>query len=278
MKQDEVKRLEEMARRIRRTAIELAHDAGSHGSHLGGSLSCVEIYAVLYGAVLNIRPDNPAWDGRDRMIVGKEHARLAEYPAMAEAGLIRQEDLSSYLQDGGLLAGHPKNPDIGLEYSSCSLGMAFPVAVGMALDARRKAKKHKIYTIMGDGEMNEGSMWEAFMAASHFKLDNLVAVIDRNHLSADGDTEEIMALGNIKEKLEAFGWNCREVENGNDVGQLLEAFREYQTGRPYAVIAETVKGKGVSFAENVPRWHRDIMTDKLYQIAVSEQGEQTDAD
>lgn len=270
MEQEDILRLRHISYRIRRAAIEMAHNAGMRGAHLGGSLSSVEIYTVLYGEVLNIRPEEPDWKDRDRLIVGKEHARLAEYPAMVEAGLISYDDLFSYLEDGGLLTGHPRNTNIGLEYSSCSLGMALPVAVGMALDAKRRGRKHKIYTIMGDGEMNEGSMWEAFMAASQFGLDNLIAIIDRNHLSSDGNTEEVMALGNLEVKLKAFGWNCREVEDGNDIEQLLQAFKNKQEGNPYAIIANTVKGKGISFAENVPKWHKDILTDELYQIALHE--------
>jgi len=271
MTEDRIVRLRRMADRIRRTAVEMAHDSGSHGSHLGGSLSCVEIYAVLYGAVLNLRPEEPLWPERDRMVAGKEHARLAEFPAMAEAGLIRHEDLATYIQDDGLLAGHPYNPSIGLEYCCCSLGMALPVAVGMALDAKRSGRHNRVFTIMGDGEMDEGLIWEAIMAAAQYKLDNLVAVVDRNGLSSDGDTERIMALGDLEAKFRAFGWDCRTVADGHDVAQLLEAFEAPTTaGRPYAVIARTVKGKGVSFAENSPLWHQNVMTDALYAQALRE--------
>lgn len=270
MRQDTVTRLTHMANRIRRAAVEMAHDAGGHGAHLGGSLSCCEIYAVLYGQVLNIRPREPLWPGRDRMIVGKEHARLAEYPAMAEVGLIRREDLASYIQDDGLLAGHPYRPEIGLEYSSCSLGMALPVAVGLALNAKRRGEGYKVYTIMGDGEMDEGLIWEGLMSAAQFRLGNLTAVVDRNGLSCDGDTEQIMALGDLQAKFTAFGWDCVSVD-GHDVAQLLQAFETpRQADRPFAVIANTVKGKGLSFVENNSLWHQNVLTDELYHKALEE--------
>ncbi len=265
--------LKEIAHHVRLDAIEMAHLAGNHGAHLGGSMSSAEIYTVLYGAVLNIRPDDPAWEGRDRLVAGKEHSRLSEYPAMAEAGLFDKGMLPSYMENGGLLAGHLRNTSIGLEYSSCSLGMALPVAVGMALAAKKRGQTHKVYTVMGDGELNEGSMWEAFMAAAHFSLDNLIAVVDRNGLSSDGPTEEIMALGDLNAKLNAFGWDCVTVD-GHDIDALLGAFAQAgKQTRPFAVIAKTVKGSGVSYAENDHNWHHNVMTDELYEKAIKEEEE-----
>ena len=268
----DTKRLTDMAARIRRQAIEMAYQAGNHGAHLGGSLSCVEIFAVLYGKILNYQAINPAWEGRDRLIVGKEHGRLSEYPAMVEAGILQKEDLDTCLQNNGKLAGHPRNLSCGLEYSSCSLGMALPVAVGMALAAKRSGKTHKIYTIMGDGELDEGSMWEAFLCAAHYKLDNLVAIVDRNGLSSDGNTEEVMTLGNLKAKLEAFDWRCIEVADGHDIAQLENAFESIEgfSGKPSIIIANTIKGKGVSYAENSWEWHRNVLTEALYKQALLE--------
>ena len=278
MTEDRFLRLRRSADRIRRTAVEMAHEAGAVGSHLGGSLSSVEIFAVLYGEILHIRPEEPLWPDRDRLIVGKEHGRLSEYPAMAEAGFFGREALSTCLADDGLLAGHPYRPEIGLEFSCCSLGMALPVAVGMALDAKRSGRTHKVYTILGDGEMDEGSVWEALLAAAQFGLDNLVAVIDRNGLSGDGDTETIMALGDLEAKLRAFGWDCVSVD-GHDVAALVGAFEtERAPGKPFAVIAHTVKGKGLSFAENNPAWHQNVMTDALYAQAKRELEEAEHAD
>lgn len=278
MVEDRLIRLRKAADRIRRTAVEMAHDAGAHGSHLGGSLSSVEIYAVLYGEILHVYPGEPLREDRDRMVVGKEHARLSEFPAMAEAGFFGKEALASYLADDGLLAGHPYNPEIGLEFSCCSLGMALPVAVGMAINAKRKGKSYRVYTIMGDGEMDEGLIWEGLMAAAQFRLDNLTAVIDRNSLSCDGETESIMALGDLEAKLRAFGWDAVSV-NGHDVEELVRAFETERTvGKPFAIIAHTVKGKGLSFVEGNPLWHQNILTDDMYKAALEELKEAEYAD
>lgn len=278
MDREEINRLRKTADRVRRMVVEMAYIAGKQGSHLGGSLSCVEIYTVLYNAILHIDAANSCWEERDRLLAGKEHAIMAEYAAMMEAGLIKKEELLCYKEDGNILAGHLIHPEIGLEYSSCSLGMALPVAVGFAIAAKRKKKDYLIYTVMGDGELDEGSMWEAFMCAAHYQLDNLVAIVDRNHLSSDGNTEEVMALGNLKAKFDAFGWTCVEVD-GHDIEALLKAFRERtKDGRPYIIIADTIKGKGLSFVENVPKWHKDIMTKELYQQALRELGERCDED
>lgn len=264
--------LRELADRIRITAIEMAYVAGNKGAHLGGSLSSVEIFAVLYGSVLKIDPMNPLWEKRDRMIVGKEHGRLSEYPALYESGFISKDILMNYMVDGNILAGHPLIREFGMEYSSCSLGMALPVSVGIALNGKRKGKDYRVFTLMGDGELDEGSMWEAFMSAAHYKLDNLIAIVDRNHLSSDGYTEKVMALGDLKGKIQKFGWDCVEIEDGHDIGQLVDAFSYSPSGRPYAIIANTIKGKGISFAENNPNWHHNIMTCDLYAQALKELG------
>lgn len=258
-----------LASEMRRMIVEMAYVAGSKGAHLGGSLSSVEIFAVLYGAILRVEPQNPLCAERDRMIVGKEHGRLSEYSALHKCGFIPKEILMQYTKDGNMLAGHPVRKEYGLEYSSCSLGMAFPISVGMALHGKRKEKSYRVFTLMGDGELDEGSMWEAFMCAAHYKLDNLIAIVDRNRLSSDGETEAVMALGNLKGKIESFGWDCAEVD-GHDIEQLVEAFSHVPSGRPYAVIANTVKGKGISYAENNASWHHNIMTEELYVQALKD--------
>lgn len=274
MKVESIEELRRLADKMRHIAIEMAYLAGNKGAHLGGSLSSIEIFAVLYGTVLNVDPGNPLWDERDRMIVGKEHGRLSEYSALFQKGFFEQEILMKYMEDGNILAGHPMRKELGLEYSSCSLGMALPVSVGLALDGKRKGKKHRVFTLMGDGELDEGSMWEAFMCAAHYKLDNLIAIVDRNHLSSDGLTENIMSLGDLRKKIESFGWECREVMNGHDIAELVEAFEWEAPGKPYAIIANTIKGKGVSYAENNPGWHHNIMTEELYKQALKDLGVQ----
>lgn len=262
-------RLTEMARRIRLNALDMALAAGSGGSHVGGSLSCIEILAVLYGEVLRFDAKNPLDPNRDRFIPSKDHCVLAHIPALAEAGFIPREEILEFQKDGGRLTGYPRRPEIGLEYSGGSLGMALSVGIGMALAAREQGRPSKIYILMGDGELNEGSVWEGFMSATHYGLDNLTAIIDRNRLSYDGDTEAVMGLDSLKDKLASFGWHVSQCD-GHNAQALLEAFWDTERGHPHVVIAETVKGKGISFAENRPEWHHHRLSQEEYDRARGE--------
>ncbi len=258
-----------MCKRMRLHAMDMALAAGNRGAHVSGSLSCMEIYAVLYGAVLNYDLDNPLWNDRDRFIAGKEHARLAEYPARAEMGFYPVDVLNSYEQNDGLLVGHQLKKELGVEYGSMSLGMEMSFAVGKALIAKQTEQKYHIYCLLGDAECEEGPVWEAFIAAAHYKLDNLTVIIDRNRMSVDGNTEELMAQRDMQKKMEAFGFESVNVD-GHDIHQLLDALKHKPEGMPYAIIAETTKGKGVSFIENNKSWHQAIMGEKLYHQAVEE--------
>ena len=258
-----------MCKRMRLHAMDMALAAGNRGAHVSGSLSCIEIYAVLYGAILNYDLDNPQWNDRDRFIAGKEHTRLAEYPARAEMGFYPADVLNSYEQNDGLLVGHQLKKELGVEYGSMSLGMEMPFVVGKALIAKQTDQKYHVYCLLGDAECEEGPVWEAFIAASHYKLDNLTLIIDRNCMSVDGNTEELMAQLDMQKKMEAFGWESTTVD-GHDIHQLMEALKHKPEGKPYAIIAKTTKGKGVSFIENNKSWHQAIMSEKLYQQAVEE--------
>ena len=258
-----------MCKRMRLHAMDMALAAGNRGAHVSGSLSCMEIYAVLYGAILNYDIDNALWNNRDRFIAGKEHARLAEYPARAEMGFYPVDVLNSYEQNDGLLVGHQLKKELGVEYGSMSLGMEMSFAVGKALIAKQTEQKYHIYCLLGDAECEEGPVWEAFIAAAHYKLDNLTVIIDRNRMSVDGNTEELMAQRDMQKKMEAFGFESVTVD-GHDIHQLLEALRHKPEGMPYAIIAETTKGKGVSFIENNKSWHQAILSEKLYHQAVEE--------
>lgn len=262
--------IKQMAAKMRLAALDMALGAGRNGAHLGPALSAMEIMAVLYGSVLRLDKNNPAWVERDRFIASKAHCVLAHYTALAEAGFISQEELATFEKNGTRLAGHPAmNLDLGLEYSGGSLGMALGVAIGMAWEARRKGRSHRVFVLLGDGELNEGSNWEGFMAAAHFKLDNLVAIVDKNQLQYDGPTEEIMALGDLTAKLAAFGWRVAPVD-GHDPAALLEVFESQPDGRPLAVVADTVKGYGISFMENMREWHHGVLTQAQYDQAVAE--------
>ncbi len=258
-----------MCKRMRLHAVDMALAAGNRGAHVSGSLSCMEIYAVLYGAILNYDIDNPSWNDRDRFIAGKEHARLAEYPARAEMGFYPTDVLDTYEQNDGLLVGHQLKKELGVEYGSMSLGMEMSFAVGKAIIAKQTEQKYHIYCLLGDAECEEGPVWEAFIAAAHYKLDNLTVIIDRNRMSVDGNTEELMAQRDMQKKMEAFGFESVTV-NGHDINQLLEALNHKPEGKPYAIIAETTKGKGVSFMENNKSWHQAVLNEKQYQQAVEE--------
>lgn len=261
--------IKEMCKRMRLHAMDMALAAGNRGAHVSGSLSCIEIYAVLYGAIMNYDIDNPLWNDRDRFIAGKEHARLAEYPARAEMGFYPVNVLNSYEENDGLLVGHQLKKELGVEYGSMSLGMEMPFVVGKALIAKQTEQKYHVYCLLGDAECEEGPVWEAFIAAAHYKLDNLTLIIDRNCMSVDGNTEELMAQLDMQKKMEAFGFESVTVD-GHDIHQLLDALNHKPEGKPYAIIARTTKGKGVSFIENNKSWHQAIMSEKLYQQAVEE--------
>lgn len=266
---EKAEQLKQMAKRMRLNALDMALSTGQKGSHLGGSLSCMEILAVLYGEVLRINPDNPYWEERDRFIPSKNHCTLAHFPALAEAGFIEKSELLEFTKDGGRLTGYPKNVEAGLEYSGGSLGMAISVGIGIALASREAERDNRVYVLMGDGELNEGCIWEAFMSAYQYRLDNLVAIIDRNHLSYDGDTEEVMALESLEAKMKAFNWNticCK----GHDTADLLRAFADIKEGVPNIIIADTIKGKGVSFIENRREWHHSRITQEQYEQARKE--------
>lgn len=267
--ENKVSRLTDMSTRMRLDAMEMALASGSNGSHLGGSLSCIEIMSVLYGDILRFDVKNPMDPNRDRFIPSKNHCVLAHIPALAEAGFIPHKEIVEFQKDGGRLTGYPQRIEIGLEYSGGSLGMAISVGIGLALSAREHKRPSEIYILMGDGELNEGSIWEAFMAASHYGLSNLTAIIDRNHLSYDGNTEDVMGIENLEKKLESFNWYVSSC-NGHSIESLLTAFADRDPKCPHIIIADTVKGKGVSFMENRPEWHHHRLSKEEYEQAKEE--------
>lgn len=243
------------SRNIRTNVLKMI--AGAKSGHTGGSLSAVEIITCLYFAILNIKPDNPAWEQRDRFILSKGHASAALYATLAERGFFPRDILTSFDEVDSILQGHPdmkKTP--GVEISTGSLGQGLSVGVGMALAGKISKAPYRVYVLLGDGEVQEGQVWEAAMCAAHYKLDNLTAIIDRNQLQLLGPTEENLSLEPLKDKWQAFGWRVMEV-NGHDFPSLLNAFKwaAVKEGCPKIIIAHTIKGKGVSFMEGVPGWH-----------------------
>lgn len=261
--------LQNLTKKIRLHGLDMALAAGKRGAHISGSLSCAEIYATLFGAVMNYDIENPLWDDRDRFIAGKEHARLTEYPTMAECGFFSLDLLHTFEENDGALVGHQRNIDLGFEYCSMSLGMELSYAVGKAIIAQQLNKGYRLYVLLGDAECEEGAIWEAVTTASHYHLANLTVIIDRNYMSVDGNTEDLMAQLDMQKKFESFGWEAASVD-GHNISQLLEALTNRPFNKPYAIIANTVKGKGVSFIENNKEWHQKELTENLYRQAIEE--------
>jgi len=252
-----VARLEEIAGRMRVDIIEMLARAGS--GHPGGSLSVIDMVTALYFHVLKHDPKNPGWAERDRFVLSKGHAVPAVYAVMAEAGYIAKEELATLRQLGSRLQGHPVASFVhapGVEANTGSLGQGLSVAQGMALAAKLDGASWRTYCILGDGEMQEGQIWEALMSAPKFRLDNLTAILDYNKGQIDGPTNEVMNLEPLEEKLAAFNWHVIRID-GHDIGQFLDAIEEARatTGKPTFIIADTVKGKGVSFMEGRIEWH-----------------------
>jgi transketolase len=262
--------LAEMAHRIRHHIVELA--TNSPGAHVGGSMSATEILTVLFfDNVLNVDPTNPQWAERDHLIYSKGHASAALYAVLAERGFFPVSELATYKQPGSRLAGHPSRDIPGVEWATGSLGHGLPVAVGISLANRHDNINSRTYVVVGDGECQEGSVWEAAMSAAHFRLDNLVVIVDRNGFQEDGPTEEIMALEPLADKWRSFGWQVAEID-GHDVTQLSETLHRlpFASGKPSCVIARTVKGHGLSFTSNTHAWHYGKFSQQQYQQALTE--------
>jgi len=266
-----IQKIEKMAKCMRKNALDMALAAGAGSSHFGGGLSIIDITATLYGAIMRHDKDNPEWSERDRFILSKGHGVLGYYTALAEAGFVSQEDLKSFEKTESYLLGHPViNRERGIEFSNGSLGMGLSLGIGVALAGRRRGQEYKVYVLMGDGECNEGSVWEAAMAASQFKLDNLVGIIDKNTFQQTGANSDIMCVGDLAAKWASFGWDVTEVD-GHNVGELYDAFNKARTSeRPTVIIARTIKGKGFSFSENNNAWHHAALSKSQYDLAVNE--------
>jgi transketolase len=274
-----VRELEEIAAHIRRDLIEMTWHSGTKALHIGGSLSMAEIMAVLYFRILRLDPADPRWPDRDRFIMSKGHASAVQYAAMARKGFFPLERLlDSFERVDKMLEEHISMRCPGAEIPTGALGMGLSVGCGMAWGAKRQAQggpsPFRVYVILGDGESQEGQVWEAAMAAAHFNLDNIIAVTDYGGLSASGSIAEGMDLEPLVAKWQAFGWAVCEIE-GHDVAQIIEALEEakdsaYAPGKPRMIIAHTTKGKGVSFMENDFRWHAGHLTEEQYQQARKE--------
>lgn len=270
-----MKNLKNMTQWMRKEIIEMAYHAGKSGSHLGSALSSVEILACLYGQIMDVTPQNISTTAHDIFIPSKAHCVLSYYSALAYCGFINPDDLQTFEEDLSALPGHPiRNPQIGIEFSGGSLGMGFSQGVGMALGIRQRKLEQRVFVLLGDGECDEGANWEAAQSAAHFHLNNLVIIVDANKLQYDGFTTDVMSLIDLTKKFESFGFYTWEVD-GHDTDALCtvlsNSFLESKQ-QPIAIIANTTKGKGISFMENQKKWHHSVLTEEHYRKALEELG------
>lgn len=265
-----VAQLEKKAKQIRLDVVQMI-GVGKAG-HLGGSCSAADIVTALYFHKMRIRPGNPGWEDRDRLILSKGHAAIVQYAALAELGYFPKEELGELKKLGGMLQGHPDMRKIpGIEANTGSLGQGLSISCGIAAAGKLDRKNYRVYCILGDGEIAEGQIWEAAMAASFYKLDNLTGILDNNGIQATGPIAERFDTNPLADKWRAFGWHVMEVD-GHDMKQILNAFNDAEAvrGKPVMIIAHTVKGKGVGFAENSAAFHNALLTEEQFEKACSE--------
>ena len=268
----DIKSLEKTAAEIRCGIIKAIHNAGS--GHPGGSLSAADIVTALYFDEMNVDPKDPKMKGRDKFILSKGHAGPVQYSALAVKGYYPMEDFMTLRKLGSKFQGHPDMHKVpGIEMSTGSLGQGIAAAGGMALANKLDNDPGRIYVLLGDGEIQEGIVWEALMSAAHYKLDNMVAILDHNGLQIDGKNEDVMTVAPVVEKFQAFGWNVIQID-GHDFEQILDAFKQARAckGKPTMIVAETIKGKGVSFMENNAGWHGKAPDEEQTKQALAELG------
>lgn len=262
--------LELITKQMRKDVCLMALHSGTKGAHIGGSMSAMEILTALYAEVMSYNVEEPEWTERDRFIMSKAHSAIGLYAALKYAGFLTKEDIDGAMQGDSFLYKHPcMNLSKGFEFSGGSLGQGLGLAVGSALAVRRKGNiKSKFYVLLGDGECDEGSVWEAAQSIVQYNLKQVVTILDRNMLQNDGTTEQVMTLGNLSQRWESVGFDVLEVD-GHDVIAVRDALIQ-ETNRPKVIIANTVKGKGISFAENVVDWHISYLTKEMYEQAMEE--------
>ncbi|MBS3766503.1 MAG: transketolase [Candidatus Cloacimonetes bacterium] len=269
-KNKKIEKLKNIALELRRDILKMIAKAGS--GHPGGSLSATDIGTALFFSEMKYDSNDPDWKERDRFILSKGHAAPLLYALLAKAGYFSGSELNKLRGYKSILQGHPASYLVpGVEVSTGSLGQGLSVAAGLALSAKQDKKNFRVFSLLGDGELNEGQIWEAIMFSGHNKLDNLCAIVDRNHLQIDGDTEKVMALEPLEEKWQSFNWNTISI-NGHDFEEILMAFEKFNqnSDKPFVIIAKTVKGKGVSYMENKAGWHGKAPNREQLEIALKE--------
>ena len=274
MKIDDIEKLKDIARLIRADVIKEVYSAKS--GHPGGALSIVDILTVLYFNQMNINPEEPKNENRDRLVLSKGHASAALYATLAERGFFSVNELENFRKLGSILQGHPDMKHIpGVDMTTGSLGQGLSVANGMAMMSKLDKKGIRVYAILGDGEIEEGQIWEAAMTSSQYRLDNLCVIVDNNNLQIDGELKKVMSSYPIDKKFESFGFVVFNVD-GNNIEELIKVFESAKLikGKPVAIIAKTIKGKGVSFMENKTEWHGKAPSEEEYKQAIKELGAQ----
>lgn len=270
MEQAQIKELKKIACKVRMHVIEGTFNAKS--GHPGGSMSITDMLTYLYFKQMRIDPENPKMENRDRFVLSKGHCAPALYGVLAERGFFPTEEIKKLRKIGAFLQGHPEMKNTpGVDMSTGSLGQGISAACGMALSGKLFNNDYRVYVVLGDGESQEGEVWEALMFAAHYKLDNLCIILDNNGLQIDGTVDEVMSLGNIKDKLTAFGHNVIEID-GHDFNQIEQAHKKAETvkGKPTVILQKSVKGKGISFMENQVSWHGAAPNPEQYELAMSE--------
>ena len=268
--EEDILNLKRISNNVRKSIVEEVYSAQS--GHPGGALSCADILTVLYFNQMNIDPEKKDDLNRDRLVLSKGHASAALYAVLAERGYFSKDELKGFRKLGSMLQGHPDMKHIpGVDMTAGSLGQGLSVANGMAISSKLDERGFRVYCIVGDGEIEEGQIWEAAMASAHYKLDNLCLVVDNNNLQIDGKVSDVMSVYPLKEKFEAFGFEVLEVD-GNDIDELITVFDKAKTvkGKPTAIIAKTIKGKGVSFREDKADWHGKAPNDEEYKTAIED--------
>jgi len=270
-KEKHIENIKKFSFEVRKNILEMAVSAGASSAHFGGALSIAEIISTLFAHHMKIDKKNPQWEERDRFILSKGHACLAYYAALCEIGYISKDELKTFEKNNSNLLGHPViNRSLGIDFSNGSLGMGLSLGIGVALSSKKKKKNFNVYVIIGDGECNEGSVWEGAMAAPNFKLNNLYAIIDKNNFQQTGSNKEIMNVENLKDKWNSFGWHTSELD-GHNIHELYNFFTtSKKIDKPKAIIANTIKGKGFSFSENNNDWHHSILSKSFYDKAIEE--------
>ncbi len=273
-----MEKLKVLSYELRKNVIDMIVEG--KGGHIGGDMSVIDILVTLYFKQMNISPENMDDPNRDRFVMSKGHCVEALYAVLAEKGFFTIEEvIKEFSKFGSKFIGHPNNKLPGIEMNSGSLGHGLPVSVGMAIAGKMNKQDYRVYTVMGDGELAEGSVWEGVMAAHQYKLDNLCAVVDRNRLQISGGTEEVMAHDSQMERWSGFGWNVITVEDGNDIGQLNDAFNKAKTvkEKPTVIIANTIKGFGSSVMENKASWHHHVPNEEEYAQIMKDLDERKEA-